>query len=359
MEAARTASVLEDFVRDYVETSGGAWDEIEPQVYDVLLPVEPAETLVDAAESRVARIVFDPEAIPEHPGSQLASFGTPFVDHLLRDAIARGRTARLYMIGLNLAPHDLAGRLRRSFTLPPPWTLSIERVRPLHFSQALFLFQAEFISDRKEQEIIPVAMDLHHGREARHLDELLNPARLAEEPALPLPEARRQSLAVVFPQAREQVLRTFIALANTRSRELNERCDSQVARMRRYYGDLRSELDEQVRRAKDEESAPRFASRRQTIDHEEQLRVAELRHKSALRVHVRLLQLLILQQPKLLLHTRAVAPQRSPVPVEIVWDPLTESLEAVPCSVCRRPTFALEISRDGRPVCAGCMPKRS
>ena len=33
-------SPLETFVRDYVETAGGAWDEVEPQVYDVILPTE-------------------------------------------------------------------------------------------------------------------------------------------------------------------------------------------------------------------------------------------------------------------------------------------------------------------------------
>src|SRR5881227_3729468 len=29
---------LETFVRDYVETAGGVWDEVEPEVYDILLP---------------------------------------------------------------------------------------------------------------------------------------------------------------------------------------------------------------------------------------------------------------------------------------------------------------------------------
>jgi len=29
---------LEQFLRDYAEASGGMWDEIEPQVYDLMLP---------------------------------------------------------------------------------------------------------------------------------------------------------------------------------------------------------------------------------------------------------------------------------------------------------------------------------
>src|SRR5437762_264208 len=110
-QSEQVASPLEGFVRTYLETTGGAWDEVEPQVYDVLLP--------EAEGTGLARITFDPEALPEHPGAQLASFGTPFIDGLLNDALRRGRWGRFYLVGLNLAPHDLAGRVRRAVTLPP------------------------------------------------------------------------------------------------------------------------------------------------------------------------------------------------------------------------------------------------
>ena len=48
-------SPLEQFVRDYVEARDGMWDEIEPQVYDLLLGPE------------MLQVAFDPEALPEHP----------------------------------------------------------------------------------------------------------------------------------------------------------------------------------------------------------------------------------------------------------------------------------------------------
>jgi hypothetical protein len=160
---------LEAFVRDYVETTGGVWDEVEPQVYDVLLPAEDPREPVDVGGREILRIAFDPEALPEHPGAQLASFGTPLIDRLLAEAMHRGRSAQLYLVGLNLAPHDLAGRVRRALTLPAEAKLHLERVRPLHFAQAIFWFEATFVSDQKEQEIVPVAMDLHYGRQVRHL----------------------------------------------------------------------------------------------------------------------------------------------------------------------------------------------
>lgn len=343
-------SPLETFVRDYVEATGGVWDEVEPQVYDVLLP-----GVGDADGREVVRIAFDPEALPEHPGAQLASYGTPLVDRLLADAVTRGRYARLYVVGLNLTPHDLAGLCRRALILPPESTLKLERARPLHFGQAAFWFQATFTSDQKEQEVVPVALDLHYGRQYRHLDELLAPSRLAETPAPLLAEARRLSLAAASPLARDAVLPTVAALANIRAREAAAHVERQVARMARYYADLRAELEEQVRRAMSrEEDQARFTGRREALEREERFRIGELRQKSALRVELRLLTALLVQQPKLLVRGTVQGKRNETAPLELVWDPLVGAVEAVPCPVCGRPTYAFAWTRQGRLVCSSC-----
>jgi hypothetical protein len=344
-------SPLEAFVRDYVEATDGVWDEIEPQVYDLLLPAGgPGE---EARE--VVRIAFDPEALPEHPGAQLASYGTPLVDRLLADAVARGRYARLYVVGLNLAPHDLAGLVRRALTLPAESTLKPEHARPLHFPQAAFWFQATFVSDQKEQEIVPLALDLHYGRQVRHLDQLLDHARLSETPAVPLAEARRLSLAAAYPLARDAVLPTVAALANSRGREAAAQVERQVARMSRYYADLRAELDEQVRRATSRgEDLARFAGRREALEREERFRVTELRQKSALRVELRLLTVLVVEQPKVLVRGTVLGKKREEAPLEVVWDPLMGAVEAVPCPACGRPSYAFAWTRQGRLVCPTC-----
>jgi len=344
-------SLLEEFVRDYVEATGGDWDEVEPQVYDVLLPAGGS-----GCEARdVVRIAFDPEALPEHPRAQLASYGTPFIDRLLAEAMARGQYARLYLIGLNLAPHDLAGLLRRALTLPEQTTLKPLSARPLHFAQAVFWFQAAFVGDQKEQEVVPVALDLHYCRLVRHLDQLLDHSRLAEAPSLPLPDARRLSLAAAYPVAREAVLPTVAALANIRGREVTSHVERQAARMRRYYADLRGELDQQVHRATSRaEDLARFAGRREALEREERFRITELRQKSALRVQLRLLTVLLVQQPKLLVRAQVEAKGREAAALELVWDPLTAAVEAAPCPACGRPTFAWAWTRQGRLLCTSC-----
>jgi len=341
---------LEEFLRDYSEVAGGLWDEIEPQVYDLMLPGRRA-----GEEPEMVRLVFDPEAIPEHPGAQLASYGTPLVDRLLADAVNRGRHIVLYMVGLNVAPRELEDRLRRAVTLPPGFELKLERSRPLHFPQAVFWFEATFISDQKEQDLLTVAIDVHHGRQVRHLERLLDRPHLAEKPWSPLAEAEHPGLAAAYPIARDRVVRTLSAMANTNHRELGERLHRQLERISRYYGDLRAEVEEQAQRARHRgDDAARFNERLEALTREEKLRSAELRRKSQLKVQLRLLNVLVIQQPKLLLRV-AVASARSVVDRQAwVWDPLVEGVEAAGCPECRRPTFEFGVTREGRLVCPSC-----
>ncbi|QJW94136.1 hypothetical protein [Frigoriglobus tundricola] len=351
--AATGGAPLEVFLREYLDRTGGAWDEVEPQVYDVALPEGTDPPPGRDRDGGGLRLTFDPEALPEHPAAQLASFGTPLVDRLLADALRRGRAGRFYFVGLNLRPHDLLGRVRRSVRVAAA-TIQIEHVRALHFPQVVFWFQAAFVSDQKEQIILPVAVDLHYGREVRHRDELLAPARLAEHPAPPLPPARAASLASGYRLARAQILRSATALANTRGRELTERCDLQIARLTQYYTDLRDELDEQKRRSKSADAAARHAERVSALEREHQVRATELRNKSVLHVDLRLLQLLRIEQPKLLVRTTLAAEGGAPARLDVVWDPLTDALEAVACPHCGTPSYDFTMNRFGQIGCAAC-----
>jgi hypothetical protein len=355
IETRAEGAPLESFVRDYLEITGGVWDEVEPAVYDLVFAAGEEGGLTGTDRRDVLRITFDPEALPEHPGAQLASFGTPLVDRLLACAIERGRSARVYFNGLNLAPHGIAERVRRALTLAEGVDVSPLRIRALDFPQAVFWFEATFASDQKEQEILTVAIDLHYARQVRHLDQLLDYDRLAEAPAIPLVEARRESVAAVYPVARQRVVRTLAALANVRRRELTERVERQIERMRRYYTDLRRELDQGAGRARasDEDGAKR-AARREALAREERLRATELRTKSTLRVQLRLVNLLVVQQPKLLVHSLVTSPRGMDTPLELVWDPLLEILEAARCPECGRPSLAWDFDRRKRLVCPSC-----
>jgi hypothetical protein len=340
-------SPLEQFVREYVESRDGAWDEIEPRVYDLLIGPD------------ILQLSFDPEALPEHPRAQMASLGSPLVDRLLADAAERWSACRLYRFGLNLRPHSLPSRLARAISLPPGVAMSIDGVRVMNCPQAVFWFKATFSGDQKEEEILPIGIDLHYQRQVRHLDLLLAPDRLSETPEAHLAEAPHAGLMAGYRAACRQVAPTVAALANTRRREWTARMDKQIARMTAYYAQLRREAESPAGRPADPAlAAARALGRRQAIDHEEQLRFAELRQKSAVRTRIRLISLMLVLQPKLLI-SLAIAQKNHPAgEIAAVWDPLCEAVEALACPSCGHPTFAPRIHRKGL-GCESCAGDRN
>lgn len=344
---------LEGFVRRYADAVGGTWEEVEPQVYDLLLPPAPPGERVGV--DTVARIAFDPEALPENPGAQLASLGTPLVNGMTREARRRGRLARLHAVGLNESPRDLTSQLQRAVKVPEGCELRLELGATLDFPQAVFWFQASFSADQKEEEIIPVAVDLHHSREVRHLPLLLDRSRLSEEAAGKLRSARHASLSSGYRLARDRVTRSLSSMANARERELGQELERQVARMTRYYADLRGEMEESLgRRAARAEDVSRIRDRLTAIDQEERYRMSEVRRRGVLRVRLELLNVLVVHQPKVMLHAALASPGRSPGRLEVVWDPLLGSVEAADCPACRRPGFSFALDRMSRVVCPAC-----
>lgn len=343
VENSAPLAPLEQFVRDYVEARDGAWDEIEPQVYDLLIGPELIE------------VAFNPEALPEHPRAQLASFGSPLIDKLLNDASERWRSVSFHRVGLNLHPHDLESRVRRPVSLPAGASLDVADVRCMNFPQAIFWFTASFVSDQKEEEILPVGIDLHYQREVRHPEAIMAPDRLSAQPQELLPEAPHPGITAGYRAARRSAARTVTALGNARRREWASRADRQIERMRSYYAQLRREAAEHAPRSADPAAiAARAQARRDAIDQEELLRISELRQKSAVRVSIRLSSLMLVRQPKLLIAARVSAAGVSTShPLEMVWDPLSEALEAIQCPNCAHPTFEFQLTRFGL-RCAHC-----
>ncbi len=200
-----------------------------------------------------------------------------------------------------------------------------------------------------------MAIDAHHGRQVRHLERLLDRPHLAEKPWLPLADVSHASLAEVYPIARDRVVRTLSALANANHRELGDRLHRQLERISRYYGDLRAEVEEQAGRArKRDEDLARFTARIEGLEREQEMRSAELRRKSQLKVQLRLLNMLVIQQPKLLLRAAVASGGTVVGRLEWVWDPLIEGVEAAVCPECRRPTFEFGVNRGGQLVCPTC-----
>ncbi len=364
MSQATITNPLEAFVRDYVETAGGLWEQVEPQVYDLLPP--PPE--VDSPEAEVGahemlRICFDPEALPEHPGSQFCTLGTPLVDHLLHDAQTRGQFARAWISVANLQPFDLDRRVRRSLQLPDGVGLTLGEARVTDVVINAFWFAAVYDSDQKEQDLLCVAIERQRGREVRHLDQLLQPDRLNQSPLHEHPPAESISLIDAFDAARRQALRTATATTGRRLRELHGRLDRQRRRIEGYYDDLLAEIDEgHARAARLGRDLEKHATRRQHAQQERRIRLAELDRAANLKVTLRITNLLELHQPKLQLPGTLAQPTGADIAFPLTWDPFTETLEPPDCPACGHPSFDIRLPPRPRPdqaawVCPACAIK--
>ncbi|MEI8164834.1 MAG: hypothetical protein WCG26_00585 [Chloroflexales bacterium] len=337
---------LEQFLRDYAEAVDGIWDEIEPQVYDVLWP-EATQPL---------RLTFDPEALPEHPTAQLLTFGLPLLDELLSAAQARGQISHVYCDGMNLQPYRLEQQVRRDLTVPPGLELELSAPRPAYVAHCIFWFEVSYLGDEKTQALISAAVDRRYGRLVRHLEPLLATEGLGEERSWAFPDAPAIPLERAYLLARERVVRSVVTEANSQQRERQGRAGREITRMERYFADMADELDVRMAKAgpKGEELAP-LVQRKLALEREAALRIDELRRKAGVRAQLRLRNLLHLSAPRLFLRARLTGPKLPPTPpLSVSWDPLTEKTDALDCPRCGKPTYVLTIVRRGELRCPAC-----
>jgi hypothetical protein len=332
-------SLLEEFLLEYVEVVGGLWQAVEPQVYDAMLQIS-IEHAIDLTTSEgVFRFTLDPEAVPDYPTAQLVAFGNPLLDRIFDHAQSLGRVAQVYFTGFNLTPHDLPATVRRSLQVPARVEVRSAAPRAYHFSSALFWFQATFISDEKVQNIFSVGLDRYYGRLMRTLEDTLHGAALSEARSYPYPDAPRLSLRRTYQLAREEAAHTVTVAAHSHLAELQQSLQRETQRITGYFADLRAELtDRQLRAAAKGEDVAPFEAQRSALEREEQTQLADLRHKLALRVQIRLLNVLHVIQPKLRIRVQLVPPQGISGEIEVVFDP----------------ALALALKRSGQVVCPAC-----
>lgn len=342
-------TLLEQFLRDYTEAAGGVWDEIEPQVYDVLW----------ADQDQPLRLTFDPEALPEHPTAQLLTFGLPLLDELLGAAHMRGQMAQVYYDDLNLQPYRLGQQVRRDLSVPPGIELELSPPRPYYVAHTIFWFEASYLGDEKTQAIISAAVDRCYGRLVRHLDPLLADEGLSEDQRWPFPDALAIPLAQAYQLARERVVRSVVVEANGQQRARQAHATREIARMERYFADMAEELNARMTKAasKGEETAT-LLQRKAALEREAATRIDELRRKAGVRVQLRLRNRLTLNIPRFFLRVRLQGPKLPPLPeLRVSWDSLTEKTDALDCPHCSQPTYALLFERRIGLHCPTCAKK--
>ncbi len=242
MNVTPPATPLETFLQSYTEAVGGVWEEVEPQVYDVLLPDTPDSI----------RLAFDSDALDEHPSAQFFTFGSAVMDDFLAKATAQGNIAEAYINTAHLPSQGTAywlQRLKRELMVPEGAEIRLLSLRPMDVLHLVCWFEVTFLSDEKEQALYSAAVDRLYGRQVRYLDTILHDGTAESVRRTLYPVAGTLSLEEAYLLTRERILRTLGADANTRRTDMEGRLQRQTRRISNYFEDLRDELRARIEKA--------------------------------------------------------------------------------------------------------------
>lgn len=344
---------MEAFLEQFVSCSGGVIAEVEPQVHDLLLP----------GMLQPMRLAVDPEALPEHPGAQLLTFGSPVLDDFLDRARSGGKVVTAYLQDVNLAPYGLEDRLRKEFTVPEGVSLHSDTSLARHVTHSLFWFKVTYLSDSKEEALFAAGLDRYYGRRVKYLVDLANSGRLVDLRTLPLPDTKAIPVEHAYRIARNRLMRTLSTDANMRNGELQIRLSSKKERLQTYFADLREELEERKAKllAKGEDAVV-LEGRGAAIRREESLRLEEIEREGILRAELRLVNVLHIKVPRLFMQVRMCAEPRAHLrgayAITMTWDPLTEHCDAAECPNCTASTYEFSVIRKGELGCPNCQASK-
>jgi hypothetical protein len=348
---------LERFVTDYLEHQGALVEPVEPGVFQVLGGGH-AEW---PPEGQMARLVFDPEALPEHPDGVPVFFGTPRADEFLERGRALAPVARAFRADVPLVSYDLPARIRRALDTPD---LSIEvgAPRARYDALALVLFRGTYEADEREDELHAAGVDLALKRPHRDLDSWWSSERLVDRRPLPLPDGPLMPLGSAVALAWQEVQPRFLAGRRSREDEARRRIDVELARMRDYFDEQLRDLESR-RRAAPEGDARAWDDRRRATEAERARRTAELESKRLVRFESAAVSLLLIATPRLAAPCRLRSRASVSAPLEVVYDPAVEAVLPPACPACGRPTTAWRLApppvatrgREGLPVCPTCL----
>lgn len=379
--ADRESAELKSFVLSCLQAIGALVDTPSYNLVEVVLPDEYAAELGKPAFLRLA---FSQEVAEAHPDAEYVTYGSPLVEGLIELARRRGLAIRWYINDVRLSKPGLFEIAKKSIGFTNARLVPLEEAadRRMCFYYLLFNFKVSYISDEKQEALVPVLMNLNTGQPAHELQEnwsgvMLDAERRfpemadaplfwrgRENPALqPLSE---ESLEELYRRAARAVERRIAPTIASLQRRAARHLKLDRARINGFYDDLRAELERRLERARRsatdeaafEEKRRRIEEKLAAVELERRQKLADVEAKYRLRVVLDLINVALIAQPKLVT-TVGVKNRYASTTLALVWDPLLHRLEPPLCQVCKLPTSRLHLCANGHLACDDCILKCS
>ncbi len=365
---------LETFVLGYLEQAGSI---VEPAVYgihEVLLPEAVAERWHAAAYQQITF------AETEKDDVSRLGYNHPLVEQMVEEARAQPASARAYINGLRLNKDglkDLAAKewavLNGRVAAQRRATLARGRSTYVRFN-----FKAVVLSHEKQERLVSVLMDAHSGSAVADADAIEAQATAAEPDAvlqglrdapirwrpgegrpLKIPLDQR-TLDALLDRAKTAVLHQLSAHLNALQARVGRFRELDRARLTEYYDGLERDLQQRLNRASLGRRGS-LADKLEAVKGERGHKLADTAERYRVRLDLILLNLMVIQQPKLVLPVN-IENRITRVSVPAVWDPLLHRLEPLVCGVCGLPAERVALCHNGHlahedclaPACIDC-----
>ncbi|MGA8164609.1 MAG: hypothetical protein WB791_06240 [Waddliaceae bacterium] len=346
---------VEELTIKYIRSVGGDYEQIEPQVYDVVLSNATAQQLQLPTTNGLHRLTFDTEALSDYPDAQLLAFGHPTLDQMLAMAHQQGSVGKIFLSGFNLQPHQLLLKLKKQLRIHKDLDVEFGSSRILHFTLWFYWFQATFVCDEKIQHLFEVGIDQYHGRITRHFHELLESTQITSFPMIPYPDVGGITQIEAYSLARSEAITKLRSIMRAYKATLTTHFTQESNQITKYFDGMMGEIEEQKKKnvnlGKDTET---LQQKKRSLELEKKARLIELQKKMTVRVDVKLLNLLSVVMPKIATPLKLTSKHHLSADLTVVWHPLTEAVEPISCPQCHNPTLELIQGSRGAIHCTQC-----
>lgn len=348
---------LKEFVSSAVKLSGGTVKKIEENLLEIHIPDDTSE---DSQHSkRLKKVAFDPEVALDYPDSEFLTFGSPILENIISLSSKRGLVSQFYITGLNLEYYQLIKQVKRNISLGN-CDISSYTEKVFMFYYLLFNFKTTYLSDEKEEEIRSIIIDMSNGQVSRQIFDLITEDNISEKEYYSFPDyPLKVDTLKAYIMARQKIEKKIIPIIKDKQNSLIKRREKEINIINNFYDDTKDEIEESLNKQDlSDEKKKMILDRLKLIEIERERRITELKDKYKIETSLELINSAIISQPKIVFQSKLDGEKLSSV-VDLIWNPLTQSMEPVLCSKCLQPTLNLYLKRGtvGQPanvVCENC-----
>ena len=365
-------SELEDFVLGYVEQTGGL---VEPRfgVYETLLPEEVAARW---QQDTYVQLAFEETELED---TLLLGYNHPLVEQMAAEVRAQTASTAVYIPNLRLNKSELDNLASKG------WAVVNARVLPRRSATTArvsattiqFNFKAAIFSDEKQERLVSVLLDAHTGAPVADPELILQRATAVAPGKIlrSLPDAPMrwqpgskplkspldpQALEALLERAKTAVTHQLSAQLAALQKQIGRFRELDEARLTGYYDELERDLQQRLNRALPDRRAS-LNEKLETVQAERLHKLADIAERSQVRLDLTLLNLMVIQQPKLVMPIN-IENRMTKIRAYAVWDPLRHQLEPLVCDVCNLPAERVYLCHNGHlahqdclaPACIDC-----